>query len=37
MAQLFTILREHAGEKRIRIFRNLDEALEWVFMMNTGK
>jgi hypothetical protein len=37
LARLFAILREHAGEKRIRIFRNLDEALEWVFMMNTGK
>jgi len=35
LARLFAILR--AGEKRIRIFRNLDEALEWVFMMNTGK
>jgi hypothetical protein len=37
LAQLFKILRDHAGEKRIRIFRNLDEALEWLFMMNTGK
>jgi hypothetical protein len=36
LARLFTILREHAGEKRIRVFRHLDEALEWVFMM-TGK
>jgi len=34
LAQLFTMLREKAGEKRIRIFRNLDEALEWVFLMN---
>jgi hypothetical protein len=37
LARLFKILREHAGEKGIRIFRNLDEALQWVFMMNTGK
>jgi len=36
LARLFTILREHADEKRIRVFRHLDEALEWVFMM-TGK
>jgi hypothetical protein len=37
LARLFKILREHAGEQRIRIFRNLDEALEWVFIMNGGK
>jgi hypothetical protein len=36
-ARLFKMLREHAGEQRIRIFRNLDEALEWVFMMKGGK
>ena len=36
LARLFAILREHAGEKRIRIFRNLDEALDWVFIMNGG-
>jgi hypothetical protein len=36
LARLFKILRDHAGEQRIRVFRNLDEALEWVFMM-TGK
>ena len=34
LGQLFTMLREKAGEKRIRIFRSLDEALEWVFLMN---
>jgi hypothetical protein len=37
LARLFAILREHAAEKRIRIFRNLDEALKWVFIMNVGK
>ena len=36
LARLFKILREHAGEQRIRIFRNLDEALDWVFIMNGG-
>jgi hypothetical protein len=28
---LFKMLRENAGEKGIRIFRNLDDALGWVF------
>lgn len=31
LAQLFKMLRENAGEKGIRIFRNLDDALGWVF------
>jgi hypothetical protein len=35
LAQLFTMLCKHSGENRVRIFRNLDEALEWVFMRNT--
>jgi hypothetical protein len=37
LARLFKMLRENAGEKGIRIFRNLDEALEWIFVMNTAK
>jgi hypothetical protein len=27
---MFEILREAAGEHGIRVFRNLDEALDWV-------
>jgi hypothetical protein len=30
LARMFEILREMAGERGIRVFRNLDEALEWV-------
>ena len=29
-ARMFEIFRETLGEKGIRVFRNLDEALEWV-------
>jgi hypothetical protein len=35
LARLFKMLRENAGEKGIRIFRNLDDALEWIFFVNT--
>jgi hypothetical protein len=37
LARLFKMLREDAGEKGIRIFRNLDDALEWIFVVNTGR
>ena len=30
LGRMFEILRESAGEHGIRIFRNLEEALEWV-------
>jgi hypothetical protein len=30
LARMFEILRENAGEHGIRIFRNLEEALDWV-------
>jgi hypothetical protein len=30
LARMFEILRENAGEEGIRIFRNLEEALDWV-------
>jgi hypothetical protein len=30
LARMFEILREMAGERGIRVFRNLDEAWEWV-------
>jgi hypothetical protein len=29
-ARMFEMLRESEGEKGIRVFRNLDEALEWI-------
>jgi hypothetical protein len=31
MSRMFSVLREQYGEKGIRVFRTLDEALEWVF------
>jgi hypothetical protein len=31
LARLFETHRELAGETGIRVFRNLEEALEWVF------
>jgi len=37
LARLFKMLRENAGETGIRIFRDLDEALEWIFVANIGK
>ena len=30
-ARMFEMLRENAGEKGIKVFRNLDDALEWIF------
>jgi hypothetical protein len=30
LARMFEILREAAGEHGIRVFRNLDEALDWI-------
>jgi hypothetical protein len=30
-ARMFQMLRENAGEKGIRVFRNLDDALKWIF------
>ena len=31
-ARMFEMLRENAGEKGIRVFRNLDDALAWIFL-----
>jgi hypothetical protein len=31
---MFEILRESLGEKGIRVFRDLDDALEWVLVKN---
>jgi hypothetical protein len=36
MARMFEILRESYGEKGICVFRNLDDALEWVLGKNTA-
>jgi hypothetical protein len=30
LGRMFEILREMTGERGIRVFRNLDEALEWI-------
>ena len=30
-ARMFELLRENAGEKGIRVFRSLDDALTWIF------
>jgi hypothetical protein len=30
LARMYEILREEAGEHGIRVFRNLDEALDWI-------
>ena len=30
LGRMFEILRENAGERGIRVFRDLDEALDWV-------
>ena len=35
-ARMFEMLRENAGEKGIRVFRNLDDALAWVFVADTS-
>jgi hypothetical protein len=36
MGRMFEILRENFGERGIRVFRNLDDALEWVLAKNTA-
>jgi len=35
LARTFEILRDTVGEKGIRVFRNLEDALEWVLGKNT--
>jgi hypothetical protein len=35
LARMFEMLRDTMGEQGIRVFRNLDEALEWVLAKNT--
>jgi hypothetical protein len=35
VARRFEMLREALGEKGIRVFRDLDDALEWVLAKNT--
>ena len=34
LARMFEVLRESKGEEGLRIFRNLDEALDWVVATN---
>lgn len=36
MARMFEALRDSIGENGIRVFRNLDEALDWVLGKNTS-
>jgi hypothetical protein len=36
-ARMFEMLRENAGEKGIRVFRNLDDALTWIFAGRDAK
>ena len=36
LGRMFGMLRENQGEKGIRVFRGLDEALDWVFFKNTS-
>jgi len=36
LARMFEMLRDTVGEKGIRVFRNLDDALEWVLGRNTA-
>jgi hypothetical protein len=36
LARMFEALREYYGEEGIRVFRNLDDALEWVLAKNTA-
>ena len=36
LARMFEMLREGFGEQGIRVFRNLDDALEWVLAKNTA-
>ena len=35
-ARMFEMLRDTFGEKGIRVFRNLDDALDWVLAKNTA-
>ena len=35
-ARMFEMLRENAGEKGIKVFRKLDDALEWIFAAETA-
>jgi len=32
---MFEILRENAGETGIRVFRDLDEAVDWILSKST--
>jgi hypothetical protein len=34
-ARMFEMLRENAGEKGIKVFRDLDDALSWIFPTDT--
>ena len=36
LARMFETLRESLGEKGIRVFRNLEEALDWVLAKNSA-
>ena len=36
LARMFEMLRENDGEMGIRVFRTLEEALEWVFSRSTN-
>jgi hypothetical protein len=36
LARIFEVLRESAGETGIHVFRDLDEALDWVLGKNTS-
>ena len=36
LGRMFEMLRENEGEKGIRVFRALDEALDWVLAKQTG-
>ncbi len=36
LARMFEAFRENFGEEGIRVFRNLDDALEWVLAKNTA-
>ncbi len=35
LARMFEMLRESAGDQGIRVFRSLDDALEWIFTGQT--
>ncbi len=36
LARMFETLREFKGEQGVRVFRNLDEALDWVLARNAA-